>query len=126
MNNYLKSAISTIYGEDDDFILLGLTGRTGSGCSTVANILKSKKEDVNHSLYSGNNPSENIERKELIIRRHFQDTWSPFSLIQVRSILTLLLSECGVKKAVAYVKENSLIVDRDKINEFSGYLEIIS
>lgn len=43
MNNYLKSAISIIYGEDDDYILLGLTGRTGSGCSTVSEILQSEK-----------------------------------------------------------------------------------
>ncbi len=125
MNNYLKSAISTIYGEDDDFILLGLTGRTGSGCSTVANILKNKKSNINHSLYSGNNPNKNIERKELIIRRHFQDTWEPFSLIQVRSILTLILSECGADNAAEYVKNNSLIDDENKIDDLSNYLNII-
>jgi putative protein kinase ArgK-like GTPase of G3E family len=46
MSNYLKSAIAAIYGEDDDFILLGLTGRTGSGCSTVANILQAEMCEI--------------------------------------------------------------------------------
>jgi len=33
-------AINKIYNERKDFIVIGLTGRTGSGCTTVANILK--------------------------------------------------------------------------------------
>lgn len=31
MASYFKDAISKIYGDDDDFIIIGLTGRTGSG-----------------------------------------------------------------------------------------------
>ena len=34
-----STAINKIYEERQKFIILGLTGRTGSGCSTVANIL---------------------------------------------------------------------------------------
>ena len=32
-------AIKSLYSQRDKFILIGLTGRTGSGCTTVANIL---------------------------------------------------------------------------------------
>jgi adenylylsulfate kinase-like enzyme len=49
VSNYLKSAIEKIYGKDDDFILLELTGRTGSGCSTVASILQSEQNVIKQS-----------------------------------------------------------------------------
>ena len=34
--------ISELFLENNQFILVGLTGRTGSGCTTTANILESK------------------------------------------------------------------------------------
>ena len=100
--NYLKSAIRQIYGDDADFIVFGLTGRTGSGCSTAAKILQSGKEDVRHSLFSGNCPASNEQRKERIIFRHFNATWEPILLIQVRSIITTFLLDGDVETAVNY------------------------
>ena len=35
-----KSAVKNFYKERQKFVILGLTGRTGSGCSTVAKILE--------------------------------------------------------------------------------------
>ena len=35
--------ISKLFLERSKFILIGLTGRTGSGCTTAANILESKE-----------------------------------------------------------------------------------
>lgn len=92
--NYLKSAVARIYGDDDDFIVIGLTGRTGSGCSTVAKILQSKQEEVRHSLFSGNDAATNEQRKERILQRYFNATWKPFLLVQVRSIITTFLLDC--------------------------------
>lgn len=89
--NYLKSAISKIYGEEDDFIIIGLTGRTGSGCSTAASILRSEKSVIKNSLYNGDSPSDNEQRKEKIIYRHFLAKWEPFLLLQVRSVITSFL-----------------------------------
>lgn len=101
--NYLKSAVSKIYGDEDDFIVLGLTGRTGSGCSTAARILQSEKSDIKHSLFSGRNPESNEQRKERIIHRHFNATWCPFLLIQVRALITtFLLDEPSEKAAESF------------------------
>ncbi len=36
----MKDLVSKIYTQKNNFILIGLTGKTGSGCSTVTNILK--------------------------------------------------------------------------------------
>ncbi|UQV44112.1 hypothetical protein KIV45_19850 [Janthinobacterium lividum] len=107
MNNYLKSSISILYGEEDDFMILGLTGRTGSGCSTVAEILQSEKSEINHSLINDENPTSNEDRKSKIILTNFEATWHPFHLIQASSVLTLLFSQkksSDIRKYIAGLK----------------------
>lgn len=97
---YLKSAISKIYGDDDDFVILGLTGRTGSGCSTAAKILQSEAASIKHSLNSGENPLSNEERKERIIYRYFGKNWTPFLLVQVRAVITTFLLDYDTDTAL--------------------------
>jgi deoxycytidylate deaminase len=96
MTSYIKEAINAIYGEEDDCLILGLTGRTGSGCSTVAKLLQEKKENLTNSLYFGDSPASNDERKQKIVHKHFMATWEQFKLIQVRSVITLMLAESSV------------------------------
>lgn len=103
MSNYLHSAIDTIYRKDDELIIIGLTGRTGSGCSTVAKILCSQKNSIRHSLLDSSSKMSNDARKRRIVAHHFNITWQPFQLIQVRSVITLLLVEQPVE-----VMRNSL------------------
>ncbi|AZB52471.1 hypothetical protein ABFO19_00710 [Xanthomonas citri pv. glycines] len=118
--NYLKSAIAKIYGDEDDFILLGLTGRTGSGCSTSAKILQSPKDKIKHSLFNGNSPETNEQRKERIVYRHFAATWSPFLLIQVRSIITTFLLDEDVNDVSE--KFSHLLADADLKGKFAELL----
>ena len=119
--NYLKSAIGRIYGDDDDFIVIGLTGRTGSGCSTAARILQSEKETIRHSLFSGENPYSNEDRKERILLRHFKATWTPFLLIQVRALITTFLLDEEVNVATTEFEE--LLPTAEKREAFTALLE---
>lgn len=119
--NYLKSAIGRIYGDDDDFIVLGLTGRTGSGCSTSAKILQSKIDEIRHSLFCGKKPETNEQRKERIILRHFEATWTPFLLIQVRSLITTFLLDAEISTAIEEFQE--LLPTPEKRAEFTKLLE---
>lgn len=93
MDAYLKDSLDKIYGEKDDFIIIGLTGRTGSGCTTVASILSQEKEMINHSLYNGTSPVTNEDRKERILYSYFDVNWCKFLSIKVSSIITLMLSD---------------------------------
>jgi deoxycytidylate deaminase len=106
--DYLRGAVQKIYNHDDDFVLLGLTGRTGSGCSTVAKILQSRVEDIRHSLFSGADPTSNEQRKERLIYRYFKENWEPFLLIRVRSILTTFLLRHEAEDAALFI-ENVLV-----------------
>jgi deoxycytidylate deaminase len=119
--NYLKSAIRRIYGDDDDFIVLGLTGRTGSGCSTSAKILQSKSEEIRQSLFSGENPDSNEQRKERILLRHFRTTWTPFLLIQVRALITTFLLDAEIKTAI--IAFEGFLPTEEKRKSFTQLLE---
>ena len=85
MQSY-SSAIETAFDHVGSFILLGLTGRTGSGCSTAAKILQKKDTFVNHqsTIYR----TQNDLRKLKIIERYTNNNWEPFYCIQVTSVIT--------------------------------------
>ena len=119
--NYLKSAIARVYGEDDDLIVFGLTGRTGSGCSTVAKILQSPKNSIRHTLFDGINPETNEDRKQRIVSRHFEATRAPFLLIQVRSIITTFILDKATALAKDYFKD--ILTNSEKSDEFFEILE---
>ncbi|WP_414448474.1 hypothetical protein AB4851_03685 [Burkholderia sp. 22PA0099] len=119
--NYLKSAVAQIYGDDDDFIVIGLTGRTGSGCSTVARILQSKKDQIRHNLFSGSNACTNEQRKERILLRHFGAAWTPFLLLQVRAIITTFLLDR--EGSFAAEKFSNLFESEAKREAFANLLD---
>jgi deoxycytidylate deaminase len=124
MTDYVQAAIETIYRKDDDLIIVGLTGRTGSGCSTVARILCSPKDEIRNSLFTGANPATNDERKQKIVSRHFEQTWKPFQLIQVRSIITLLLMEEDASIVKGYLREHLLggKIDFETLDDHIDYM----
>lgn len=118
--NYLKSAVEKIYGDEDDFIVIGLTGRTGSGCSTTARILQSTRENIKHCLFTGNNPTSNEQRKERIIFRHFTSTWTPFLLIQVRALITTFLLDYEIPQSAE--EFSHLLKDEETKSKFISLL----
>jgi len=83
--------VNTIYDLRKNFVLIGLTGRTGSGCSTVANVLATKNADFNKlkSLHYEWNPKEidNNARKNRIVYNYISQHWHPFQIIKASDII---------------------------------------
>jgi len=119
--SYLKSAVAKLYSDDDEFIVLGLTGRTGSGCSTAASLLQSAVDEIKHSLFSGENPASNEQRKERILLKYFEHAWRPFILIQVRSMITTFLLEEDPNVCTNFLEQ--LIPSAMKLHNFQELLE---
>lgn len=74
----------------ENFVIIGLTGRTGSGCTTVANILATKDFDDLKSYYEDFNslPIDNNVRKNRIIHRFLKHHWTqPFEIISASDII---------------------------------------
>ena len=94
MSTETGEAINGVYDEARNFLIIGLTGRTGSGCSTAASKLGGTSFDFPAEGYEG--LTENELKKHKIIHKYLKgDEWIPFYKLEARSIITyhLLLLE---------------------------------
>lgn len=124
MANYLKAAISSIYSDNDDFIIIGLTGRTGSGCTTAAKITSHPIQKIRNSLFDGDNPHNNLQRKQKIIINRARKCWKPFIHIQASSIITLIILESSTEEIETILHSQG--VETDKIQQVVAIKEAIS
>ena len=100
MKNY-NDAVNQIYAEKEQQIILGLTGRTGAGCSTAAGILKKQFDNLELEYYVDQN--ENIKEKKAfeIIKEYIasDNRWVPFIVIEGSCvILSIYLSFMKMEK----------------------------
>lgn len=81
-------AINTIYEEREKFIIIGLTGRTGSGCTTVSKILERKEfKDLDLKEPKTTDFNSNDERKYHIIYNYAKNHWDPFERISMTDMI---------------------------------------
>lgn len=83
------SVINQIYKLRQDFIVIALTGRTGSGCSTVARVLSEKNFANLKSEYKEfrNGEINNNVRKNRIVYNYMKEHWHPFTIIKASDII---------------------------------------
>lgn len=83
------NVIDQIYNLRLNFLVIGLTGRTGSGCSTVAEILSEKDVKKLYSFYQDFNSGkiDNNVRKNRIVHHFIQDNWKPFTVISASDVI---------------------------------------
>lgn len=101
-----SEAINEIFNEHEEFILIGLTGRTGSGCSTVAEILESKDFKNLHMQTPKNHDFNfNYERKERIIYNYACKHWdNGFKRISMTDIITSFLFQQGYEEIIKFIE----------------------
>lgn len=78
------NVVEQIYKLRNDFIVIGLTGRTGSGCTAVASILSSDISSLKSNFKDFNDKNiDNDVRKDRIIDRFIRQHWEvPFTSIK--------------------------------------------
>lgn len=84
-----ENIVDKIYKLRKNFVVIGLTGRTGSGCSTVAKLLSTQNPEEFKSEYRevNSNPIDNDVRKNRIIYRYILKNWRPFTVIKASDII---------------------------------------
>ena len=117
MNNNSIS-VESAYKQKRDCIIIALTGRTGSGCSTVAKILSSKSFNE-LDLHTPNTFSyKNADdRKYTIIHQYMSenDHWIPFTVIEGSAILFSFVLQEGYDQFVQYLKTFEEVNDSNKV-----------
>lgn len=81
-----------LYGLRNKFIIIGLTGRLGSGCTTVADLLTNENfEDCNFPLPLNRDFKTNEDRKYRIVYNYLKENWKQYTLIRASDVITALL-----------------------------------
>lgn len=101
--------LSHIYQLRNSFTIIGLTGRTGSGCSEVAKQLskgfEEGKDFENPYSYTF---KHNSYRKYRIIYDYAKSNFKPYSQIKYKDVLTLFLLEHGFDQFIEFLGSNDL------------------
>jgi deoxycytidylate deaminase len=104
--NLPEDIIQTVFKQRDEFILIGLTGQIGSGCSEARRILTSNLSAL-PEIYppaEGESFLSNEKRDEYIIKRYAEVHWKPFTEIRVRDLLTSFVLE-HYEEFLTFLKE---------------------
>lgn len=106
-----QDSVREVYKNRSQFILLGLTGRTGSGCTTASSILSSTFKDI--KAPKPKLIDDNDERKYRIVYEFSKKNWKPYFCIQIKDIITSFIIESTYKEFLAFLKssvvENELL-----------------
>lgn len=120
-NNSSKQYAKTLFDARQEFIVLGLCGKTGSGVSTVARILENDFSSLNLPV-----PCEEcnarIDKTEYLIAYKFaKENWKPFYKIKTSALITLTAFNKGTDMFTDFLKK--LIIseqnsdDNDKVDQ---------
>ena len=116
MRNNAQS-VEKAYEQRNSLIILGLTGRTGSGCSTVAKILNENSFDnLNlHDPKTFDYQSRDERKYEVIYQFMSNNRWKPFTIIEGSSIIFSFIIESGFKAFKDYFAQYKSINENNKI-----------
>ena len=94
-------AIENIYEEREKFIIIGLTGRTGSGCTTVSKILGAENFNaLNLHEPKTTDFETNEQRKYQIIYNYAKEHWNPFYRISMTDVIISFVMEKSFEELI--------------------------
>lgn len=111
----ISAGLGRIFAHRRAFIVIGLTGRTGSGCSSIAKLLESKtlNEIPLPELNTSNRSQE--DRKDRIVHQWLRENWAPFKKIQVSQVILLISAASEGDRFTDFISRHAPKIDRAKI-----------
>ena len=89
----LHDYIAEIYKERNKFIIIGLAGYTGAGCSTVASLFASEFNELKAPNPKNNNYCGKDDRSYAVLYDYAKDNWKKFTIISASSVIVTFISE---------------------------------
>lgn len=102
----MNVAAEEVFKNRNRFIIVGLTGRSGSGCSKAAEMLSSEFQDLALPPVCLSETSTDHDRKKFIIYNFAKKNWKKFFKIKVSDIITTFILECTFKEFSDYIFNN--------------------
>lgn len=103
-----NDTVDAIYAQRNRMMIIGLTGRTGSGCSKVAEILSANSlEEMDLSAFKTRDFTNADERKHAVIRKFLNKDkrWKKFVIIEASSIILSFLLERNADDLFSFIDE---------------------
>lgn len=110
-----NAAVERIFAERKDFIIVGLTGRTGCGCTTVAKTLCKEFCELQPPLPCKNESVEDREYK--IVYEYTKNMWTPFHLIEMKHVIFTFILENDFETASKFISEINKEIDLSKFED---------
>ena len=123
MKSY-KESVDKVYEKIDNCIIIGLTGRTGSGCTTTSKILETSKfECLALSSPKKRDFNDVEERKNAKIYKYMKKEWSQFVTIEASSVILSFVLERSYDEFEKFIDS---LCSKDKNPQFRivGYDEL--
>lgn len=86
--------LKELYKHRTDFTIIGLTGRTGSGCSQISDLLSKDFNNLNHGLREAESFSDPVFKRKFEISKNylsFGDNWQHYDIIEYKKVLLLYI-----------------------------------
>jgi len=121
-----STSVSNTYLQKKSEVIIGLTGRTGSGCTTTANILKTEEFcNLDLKLPTSHKYSTTDDRKyEIVYNFLLHGMWKPFTVIEGSSIIFSFVLEQGYKNFMDFIEQFRNISKNNNIR-IGAFYELI-
>jgi len=105
--------LDEVYQLRDNFIVLGLTGKISSGCSSIGTLLTKRtfdefaltNDEIFGTLETPTTVKHNAERKQKIVYNFLKQNWKPFKLISYNQVLMYIIMSKPFEEFIDYLKE---------------------
>lgn len=116
-----SNVINTLYKERTEFIILGVTGRTGTGCSEVSKLLE--KDFISLEVPKIKDLKDVEGRQYDIVYNFAKENWKPFIRIEMKHVIFTFILEHTYDVVENFMKEfgitNELESIKDEYEKFS-------
>lgn len=100
-----QTYIKQVMMNREEFLVIGLTGRVGAGCSETASVFNSSFSELNlQSIFPGIKSLTPQEQDQRTLYQYAKFHWLKFDVIKVRSVITSFVME-NPKAFFSYIDE---------------------
>ncbi|MGY3264384.1 hypothetical protein [Lysobacter sp. HA35] len=114
--------IRRAYEEHEDLLIFALTGRTGSGCTTAADLFQA---EFQAQLAAQHRPTGPDARKYDILKTFAKEKWTPFAKITVSALLVTFLLEASEQQ----LRSANAVIAADRqldVTEFTALWRVLT